>query len=273
MPIWIAVLLGAVQGFAEFLPISSSGHLALVQHWLDFHRYGADALAFDVILHLGTLVAVCIAFWGDIVRLVKAALGLALDKGQIKGIASRRMLLMLLIACVPLVVGAFLEGAVEAAMGSVLFIGCALIITAVMLWLADRLGGGGKSERDAPYRDGLIVGLWQLFAIFPGISRSGATMCGGLFSGFRRDFAVRFAFILSIPAVLGSAVLQLPDLFREGVPPGHALPYFIGFVTAAVCGYLAIRLVKALMRKGGFRWFAVYCAAMGAFAIATHIWG
>ena len=271
MPIWIAILLGAVQGFAEFLPISSSGHLALIQNLIDFNQYGGDALAFDIILHLGTLVAVCAAFWGDIVELVRSALGLVLNRFKVEKRTGRRLVVMLVIACVPLAVGALIEGYIEAAMGSTLFIGCALIVTAVMLLVADRKGGGAKTEKDATYLDALVVGLMQLCAVFPGISRSGATICGGLFRGMKRDFAVRFAFLLSIPAVLGSAVFKLPDMVKQGIPEGHLVPYIVGFLVAAGCGYLAIWTVRTLMKKGGFKYFALYCAAVGFVSIMLSL--
>lgn len=271
MPIWIAVLLGAVQGLAEFLPISSSGHLALVQALVDFDKHGGNALAFNIIVHLGTLTAVIIAFRKDVVKVIKAFLAIVLDKFKIKDIPSRRMVVMLIIACIPLVAGAFIDKLIEESFKNTLFIGIALLITAVMLFVADKIGGGSKTERDATYKDAAFVGVMQLFAVFPGISRSGATICGGLFSGFSRDFAVRFAFIMSIPAVLGSAVFKLPDLIAEGLAPGMALPYLAGFVTSAVCGYLAIWMVKTLMKKGNFKYFSIYCALVGLTTIIVTL--
>ena len=188
MPIWIAILLGAVQGFAEFLPISSSGHLALIQNFVDFQQYGANHITFDIVLHLGTLVAVIIAFRKDVLLLIKSLLGLILGRFKIQGHSGRRLLILLVIACVPLAVGALIEGYIEAAFQSTIFIGCALLITAFMLLMADRMASGAKAEKDAPYGDALKVGLMQLIAVFPGISRSGATISGGLFCGFKREF-------------------------------------------------------------------------------------
>lgn len=271
MPVWIAILLGAVQGLAEFLPISSSGHLALVQALVDFEQYGGNALAFDIILHLGTLVAVFVAFWGDIVKVIKAVLAIILDGFKIKDVPSRRLVVMLILACVPLAIGALIEGLIESAFQSTLFIGGALIATAVMLFIADKKGGGTKTERSAKYGDAFFVGVMQLVAVFPGISRSGATICGGLFTGFKREFAVKFAFLMSIPAVLGSAVFKLPDLVAEGMAPGNALPYLIGFITSALCGYLAIWLVRTLMKKNSFKYFSLYCAAVGIITIAVSL--
>ena len=270
MPIWVALLLGAVQGLAEFLPISSSGHLALLQNLLDFHQYGADAVAFDLVLHLGTLVAVVAAFWGDVKELFVEFFRWLLDGFKLRNRPTRRMLLMLVLGTLPLVIGAFLEDYIAAAFEKPWLIGVALCFTAVLLYVADRFGGGTKTAKNADLSDGLKVGLMQLVALVPGISRSGSTMCGGLFCKFDRDFAVRFAFLLSIPAVLGAAVFKLPDLVEGGLS-GHLLPYAVGFVTSAVFGYLAIALVRTLMKRNSFRYFAVYCLVVGLASIIFSI--
>jgi len=271
MPVWIAVILGIVQGLTEFLPVSSSGHLALMQSVLDVHKYMDDMLAFDVVLHLGTLTAVVAAFRKDIKELIVEFFGFARDGFKVKDRPYRRMIVMLLIATALMVPAALLDGVISSVMGSTLFIGCALCVTAVMLTFADKSAGGDKTEADAPYRSALLVGIMQLFAIVPGISRSGSTLCGGLFSGFERSFAVRFAFILSIPAVLGAAVLELPDMFADGFDTALLLPCAAGFVCAAVFGYLAIKTVQWLTRKRSLRFFGVYCAAVGIISIVLSI--
>ena len=143
MPVWIAILLGAVQGLAEFLPISSSGHLALLQHLLNFSKYGADAVAFDLVLHLGTLVAVIAAFWSDVKELFVEFFKWAIDGFRLRGRPTRRLLLMLVLGTLPLVLGAVLEDKIAAAFESTLFIGIALCFTAALLYAADRTGGAG----------------------------------------------------------------------------------------------------------------------------------
>lgn len=269
MPVWIAFLLGIVQGLTEFLPISSSGHLALMQNLFKIEQYTANHIAFDIILHLGTLFAVIIAFWDDIVELVRSLIGLIVDKFHIKGHPGRRMLVLLIVATLPLVVAALLESKIEAMFQSPLLIGCALIFTAILLFFADRLGGGKKTARDASVKDALLVGLMQLLAVFPGVSRSGATMCGGLFAKFDRDFAVRFAFLLSIPAVLGATVFKLPDVLASG---GEAfLPIVVGFFAAAISGYCAIALVKLLVKRNSFKYFSIYCACVGVLSIVLNL--
>ncbi len=265
MPVWLAALLGIVQGLTEFLPVSSSGHLALLQNIFDIEQYTQNHIAFDIVLHLGTLFAVVIAFWPDIVELVTSFFGWVRDGFRVKAIAGRRMIVMLIVATCPLVIGALLEDKVTAMFQSPLLIGCALLFTSVLLFLADKVGGGRKTARDASYKSALGVGLMQLIAILPGVSRSGSTLCGGLFAGYDRQFAVRFAFLLSIPAVVGAAVFQLPDI--ASAAGDGLLVYAVGFVTAAVSGYLAIRLVRLLMKKNSFRIFSIYCAVVGLCSI------
>ena len=271
MPVWIAIILGTVQGLTEFLPVSSSGHLALMQNVLDVHKYLEDMLAFDIVLHLGTLTAVAAAFRQDIKELIVEFFGFVRDGFKIKDRPYRRMIVMLLISTALMVPAALLDDFVSAIMGSSLFIGCALCVTAVMLTFADKSAGGDRTAASAPYRSALLVGIMQLFAIVPGISRSGSTLCGGLFSGFDRAFAVKYAFILSIPAVLGAAVLQLPDMFEGGFDSALLLPCIIGFVCSAVFGYLAIKTVQWLTKKRGLRYFGIYCAAVGIISIVLSL--
>ncbi len=271
MPIWVAILLGIVQGLAEFLPISSSGHLELMQALVNFEQYNVNAVAFDLMLHLGTLTAVVVAFWSDVKKLVVEAIKWIIDGFKIRNKPTRRLIVLLLLGTCPLVLGAVIEHFVEDAFSSTLLVGIFLCCTAVMLWFASAHNGGKKTEADAKYSDGLKVGLMQLIALFPGVSRSGSTICGGLFCGFKKDFAVRFAFLLSIPAVLGAVVFKLPDLKAGGFSGELALPCIVGFVVSALCGYLAIFTVRLLMKKDSFRWFAVYCMAVGLLTVILSI--
>lgn len=271
MPIWVAIFLGIVQGLAEFLPISSSGHLTLMQALIDFEQYSVNAVAFDLVLHLGTLVAVIIAFRQDVLMLIRGFFGWVGAGFKTENRPERRLVLLILIATLPLVIGALIEGYVEEAFDSTLFVGLALCFTAVMLWVASRHSGGKKTEADAKYSDALKVGLMQLIALFPGVSRSGSTICGGLFSGFHKDFAVRFGFLMSIPAVCGAVVFKLPDLMEAGLTGDLLVPCLVGFVTSALCGYLAIFTVKLLVKKNSFQWFGVYCLAVGLLTILLNV--
>ena len=210
-----------------------------------------------------------VAFWGDIVMLFKSLIGLVGSKFHVDKKPGRRMIVMLIIATAPLVVGALLENVIEGLFSSTLFVGCALLFTSALLFLADRTVGGKKTAKNASYKSALGVGLMQLLAVLPGVSRSGSTICGGLFMGYDRDFAVRFAFLLSIPAVLGATVFQLSDIATAA--SDSLLVYAIGFVTAAVFGYLAIRLVRLLMKKNSFKYFSIYCLIVGLLAIVLSL--
>lgn len=261
------IILGIVQGFTEFLPVSSSGHLTLASTVMDL----PSDILFTIVVHLGTLLAVCIAFRKDIVMLIKGVLGLGFDGFKTRDIPNRRLVVMLIIATLPLVIGAVLDSIVEEMFSSTLFVGCALLVTATVLFIADRHGGGIKTAGNAEYKDAAVVGLAQLVAVLPGISRSGSTICAGLFTGLSRDFAVRFAFLLSIPAVAGSFVFKLPDLIGAGIPGGSPIPYIAGFFSAAVSGYLAIKTVSLLMKRNSFRYFSYYCATVGIITIILNI--
>ena len=267
MPLGIALLLGLVQGFTEFLPVSSSGHLALLQNLLNFEQYTSAHLAFDIVLHLGSLVAVFVAFWEDIKALIKDLFGWIVDGFQIKNQPGRRLVVLLLIATAPMALAALLEHYVSEMFTRPLLIGFALLITAALLFAADRVEVGKKVARDSKWTDSLVVGMMQLIAIFPGVSRSGATICGGLFRKFDRDFAVRFAFLLSIPAVLGAAVFSLPDMLSQGFSLSELPAYIVGFATSALSGYFAIGLVRMLVRRRSLKLFAFYCTIVGAAAI------
>lgn len=262
-----AIILGIVQGLTEFLPVSSSGHLTLASAIMDL----PSDILFTVIVHLGTLLAVVIAFWKDIVMLIKGLVGLVTDRFKTRDLPQRRLVILLIIATLPLAVGALIDKYVEAMFNSTLFVGCALLVTATVLFLADRHGGGFKTASNMRHSDAAIVGLAQLCAVFPGISRSGSTICAGLFTGLSRDFAVRFAFLLSIPAVTGSFVFKLPDLMESAVTVASPMPYIAGFVSALVSGYAAIKLVGLLMKKNSFRLFSYYCAIVGAVTIILNL--
>ena len=159
-----------------------------------------------------------------------------------------------------------------------LVVGLGLIFTACVLWTSSKVsdqrekaGTGGKDAGNATFLDAVKVGFMQLLAVLPGVSRSGSTICAGQFCGFSREFAVRFAFIMSIPAVLGSVVFKLDDIIELGMEPGLLVPSLVGFVTSAVSGYLAIILVRVLTKKNSFRYFAVYCAVVGIITVIANL--
>ena len=268
MEIWEAIVLGLVQGLAEFLPISSSGHLAILQHF--FSVDDSNALTFTVLLHFGTLVAVFVAFWKDIVELAKELVALFKDiftgQGpQLRKNETRKLGIMIIIASIPAgIVGILFNDAIESIFTSLILIGICLIITGFLLFFSERMGTGTRDLKKANFRNALFVGICQAIALIPGISRSGATISGGLILGFTREFAVRFAFLVSIPAVLGAFILEIPDAIDAGLTGELLTPTVIGVVVAAVSGYAAIKLMLKVVSGKKLYMFSIYVWIVGA---------
>ena len=273
MTIIKAIILGAVQGFAEFLPISSSGHLVIFSHLLGTASAEGD-LFFDVLLHLGTFIAVVAAFWRDILRLILelfSAIG-DLFTGRLfkrKPTPGRNYLYMLIVSLLPLFLVLPVKDRVEALFANPIFVGAALLVTSAFLWFAGKIRRGRIGMAETRVGNALTVGFAQLFAIVPGISRSGATITAGLATGFKREYAVKFSFIISLPATLAAAALELRETIKLGTLPDNMLPYLIGMAVAAFTGYLAIGLVKLLLKKNQFQLFSYYCLVVG---LATIIY-
>ena len=267
-------LLGLIQGVAEFLPISSSGHLAIAQNLLGMKEAGEVPVFFDVLLHLGTLVAVFVAYWPEIREIIleffRGIGDLAHRTTPNPVPPARRMILLVIVGTLPLFAVLPIKDAVQGLSNSMVFIGCALLVTGVLLFVSDRVKKGHKTERSATWLDALIVGVCQAIATVPGISRSGMTITAGCFVGYERTFAVRFSFILSIPAILGANILSIFDAMETGVNPAELPVYLVGVVTAAVVGYLCIRLLKMIANKGRFGFFAYYCWAAGALTLLLN---
>lgn len=273
MSLLSSFLLGLIQGISEFLPISSSGHLSIAQNLLRIQAAGEQDLFFTVLLHLGTLAAVFVAYWHDIVEMIceffRAIGDLIHHRSTGHTPPARRLLLMIIVGTLPLFVILPFKDKIEALSGNTVFIGFALILTGILLFFSDRVGRGHKTEKTATMRDALIVGAAQAVATCPGISRSGTTICVGTFLGFDRKYAVRYSFLLSIPAVLGANLLDAVDVL-QGEPVSVGAPEcLVGILTAAVSGYLCIRLIRVIADRGKFGWFAYYCWAVG---ILTLIW-
>ena len=272
MTILNAIFLGIIQGVAEFLPISSSGHLSIAQNLLGMGMEGADDVFFDVLLHLGTLGAVFVAYWNDIremvLEFVRMIQDLAGGTTPQKVPPARRMILLIVVGTLPLFLILPVKGLVEGLYSNTFFVGGALLVTGLLLYFCDRITKGRKNTRTATLADVLVVGVGQAVATCPGISRSGMTICMGCFRGFERKFAVRFAFLLSIPAVLGANILQIKVVVAAGGIDIKLLPaYLLGVIVAAVSGYFSIRLVRMVADKGKFGAFAYYCWAAGALTV------
>ena len=269
-----AFLLGLVQGVAEFLPISSSGHLAIAQNLLGLESAGSVPEFFDVLLHLGTLIAVFAAYWKDICEMVveffRGIGDLAHRSTPSPVPPARRLILLIIVGTLPLFAVLPIRKAVQGLGDNMVFVGAALIVTGFLLFLCDRVRKGHKTERSATWLDALLVGVGQAVATLPGVSRSGMTITAGCFVGYERRFAVRFSFLLSIPAVLGANILSIGDAVKAGINGAEVPMYLVGVVTAAVVGYLCIRLLKYVADKGRFGAFAYYCWAVGILTLVLQ---
>ena len=274
MTLFSSVLLGLIQGVAEFLPISSSGHLAIAEHLL-----GASGTQppefFDVLLHLGTLLAVFVAYWADIrdmiVEFFCGVRDLAHRSTPTPVPPARRMILLIIVGTLPLFAVLPIKDLVEGLADNMYFVGGALIVTGFLLFGSDRVKKGRKTERNASLVDVLLVGVAQAVATCPGISRSGTTITAGCFVGFDRKFAVRYSFLMSIPAILGANILSLKDAFEIGIIWAEVPIYLVGVAVSALVGYGCIRLLKMIADKGKFGFFAYYCWAVGALTLILTV--
>ncbi len=273
---YITVIIQAiVQGLTEFLPVSSSGHLSVLQHITGID--GEAALILSIVLHLGTLVAVFVAFretiWGMIKEFFLTIRDVFTGKFSWRGMnGTRRMMFMVIIATLVLVPVYLFEEFFTGRQGDgdIIFEGAAFMFTALLLFLSDKCSKGVKQGEDMTLKDSITVGLFQCIALFPGVSRSGTTTAAGLFCGLEKQTAVTFAFILGIPAILGGSVLELGDALQSDMQLDW-VALGIGFVVSAVVGFLAIKLVSWLLKKDRFRIFGVYTLLLGIACVAAGI--
>jgi len=268
-----SIILGLIQGVAEFLPISSSGHLAIAEHLLGMTGLEIPEF-FDVLLHLGTLIAVFAAYWDDIrdmvVEFFCGVRDLAHRTTPTPVPPARRLILLIIVGTLPLLVVLPIKDLVEGLADNMYFVGGALIVTGFLLFASDRVRKGRKTEKNATLMDVLLVGAAQAIATCPGISRSGTTITAGCFVGFDRKFAVRFSFLLSIPAILGANVLSIKDALTT-VVWSEVPVYLVGVAVAAAVGYACIRLLKMIADKGKFGFFAYYCWIVGAMTLVLTV--
>ena len=242
---------------------------------------------FDVLLHLGTLVAVFAVYYKDIWELICEGVSIVIDFLANVGIAVgnlfssrkkkyrkmvdtpyRRFVMLIIVSTIPTgIMGVLGQNLIEAASATVLVPGICLIITSILLFISDRVKTGKKTEENASYGNALVIGVCQGFATLPGLSRSGTTITACLLSGFDRTFAVKYSFIMSIPAVLGAAVLELKDLSLATTASSEIVNYVVGMVVAAVVGYICIKTMLLVVRKKKFTIFSVYCMIVGVIAV------
>lgn len=262
-----ATILGLVQGLAEFLPISSSGHLALLQSWFKIDE--SKVLLFTVLLHVGTLISVFIVYWKDIweliVELVLTIRDLCTGKGlRMEERPVRKLGVMIIVATIPTAIIGFAFGDFfDSLYTSVLPIGIGLIITGFLLVFAEKINTGNRGIKQMNCRNAIFIGLVQGVAICPGISRSGSTLFGSLVCNLDRKFAVKFVFLISIPSILGSAILETPAAIESGVTASQLGPVIWGMAVAAISGLVAIKGMIKIVSDKKLSWFSYYVWALG----------
>ncbi len=270
-----SVILGLVQGLAEFLPISSSGHLALLQQFFGIEE--DKVLVFAVLLHVGTLISVFIVYWRDIWELI-IELGLTIrDLCTGRGLRLqerpvRKLGVMIIVGTIPTgIMGICFNDFFNSLYNSVIPIGIGLIITGSMLVIAERIGHADRGIEQMNYRNALFIGFVQGIAITPGISRSGSTLFGSLLCNLDRRFAVKFVFLLSIPSILGSAVMEAPEAFASGVDMAQMGPILVGMAVAAVSGLVAIKTMIKIVSNKKLSYFSYYVWVLGAAVVLYGI--
>ncbi|MDL2246306.1 undecaprenyl-diphosphate phosphatase [Methanobrevibacter sp. OttesenSCG-928-K11] len=261
MDIFLAIFLGIIQGLSEFLPISSSAHLIFFQEFLGISQAN---LAFDTLLHLGTLLAVFTFFYKDILEMIKAFFLSIIDifaGNFLKGIERnpyKKLVWLVLIASIPTgIIGFLFKSDFEAMFGGVTLPAFFLLITGILLFLSQRINIGNRSIKNMGILDTLIIGIVQGLAIIPGISRSGSTISTGLFLGLNKEFTAKFSFLLSIPAIIGATLVQIKDI-SLGLD-SNLMVYIMGFLAAAITGYIAISVLIDFIKNRSLDVFAYYC--------------
>lgn len=250
-----AAFLGLVQGLCEFLPVSSSGHLVLFQQLMGLQE---GSQFFDVMLHLGTLLAVFIVLNKDIMLILKHPTG--------------KTMRLLIVATLPTVVIALLlKKPLDAAFASGKYLGISFIFTAILLLVAENYGGGRRRLKDTKYSDTVKMGIFQGIALLPGVSRSGSTIAGGLLSGLDRNFVARFSFLMSIPAILGAVVLEGKDVIESGLSNINWAPIALGVAVAAISGVFAIKFMLRIIKKSSLKGFSIYLFIIGTLVLVDQL--
>ena len=289
MTIVQAIILGVIQGLTEFLPVSSSGHLAIMKNILSMDL--ETGALYDVLLHVATLVAICIVMRKDIVKLILEFISIVRDVFtnflifidrithkddqyyiKIMSSAYRRFVVLIIVSSIPTaIIGFLLNDIIETVENELLVPGICLIATAVIILISDFLADGTKKPKDATVYDAFAIGTAQGIATLPGLSRSGTTITACILCGFDRKFAVKYSFIMSMPAIFGALILKLSKISSETVTGGDIAVYIVGMVIAAVVGYFALIFTTKLVQKKSFKYFAFYCFGIGVVSIIAYI--
>jgi undecaprenyl-diphosphatase len=272
------MFLGLVQGITEFLPVSSSGHLSILQNLLGLDYSEDGHLLFDVLLHLGTLISICAVYRAELKTMISDGLEFLQrrtdsdsdEPATLKPPA--RALLLVLIGTIPLILAAIFSNKISQLFYKTGFIGVALIVTGTLLFVSEKyVKKGNKTEKTMSIADAILIGLSQAVATIPGLSRSGTTISVGLARGLNSAFAVRFSLLLAIPAVIGSTIATLYSAIRHGANFSLLPIYLVGFIIAAVVGYFSIQIMRRLMAKGKFGKISYYCWGIGALTIILSL--
>lgn len=285
MPIYQAVVLAIVQGLAEFIPISSSGHLIIVRRLLGWNELSpAHELTFDVALHFGTLLSVLFYFRRTWIQIIQAALGGKVVRFSEAGGSDQnltpdeqrreRMLLwFFVIATIPgAIAGKLLEHSAEDYFREHIYlIAGALIVVALFMWWGDKVSRMTKPLSGVSLADAIIIGCAQATALIPGVSRSGSTITAGLFRNMTRAAAVRFSFLLSTPIIAGAALLKAHELRKEGLPPGMHAPFIVGVLVSAIVGYMAIAWLIRYLQSNSLKLFIIYRIVVGVIVIGLAV--
>ncbi len=268
MTLFQALILGIIQGATEYIPVSSSAHLVIVP-WL--LGWPDPSFAFDVLVQWGTLVGVFIYFWQDILVITKSVIQ-GLLRRQPFGTFEAKLGWLVVLATIPaVVIGLLFKDFFEAAFASPIATGALLSFTALLLFTAERFGSRRKNLEKLTWFDALIIGFWQAVAILPGVSRSGATISGAMYNGFDRTGAARFSFLMSIPVMLGAGAVALKDIFEMGNVAAELPAITIGFIAAAIFGYICIRWLLRYLQNHTLYIFAAYCLAFSLLTVVVGL--
>lgn len=284
-----SIFLGFVQGLTEFLPVSSSGHLSIFKQ-----LFGIDSggVFYDVLLHIGTLIAVCLVYYRDIGKMIvegcliirDACVNIGIfvgnkihhEENEYRKVIDnnyRKFVMLVIVSTIPTgIIGIAARDLVDAAQKLLIIPGICLIITAVLLFISDRLPEGTKTPKNTSYTNAFAVGIAQGIATMPGLSRSGTTITACLLAGMNRSYAVKYSFIMSIPAILGALVVEIRDVDLAALSSGDVVNYMAGMLVALVVGYICIKTMLVIVRKKKFIIFSVYCLIMGLVCIGGYFY-
>ena len=275
MTVWNAVLLGLVQGIAEILPISGSGHLSIINNLFKLSDISEGHMLFGALLRLGTLIAVVIVYWPELSAMAFELLSFA-NLGPCAGqpkerYVAARVFLMLVIGTIPLFFLLPIHEKIDALSSRNIFVGVMLILTGCLLAVSDKMSPGKKNAGNMLVTDALLIGLCQSVSAIPGLSRSAASVTSGIAVGLKPSFAVNFSLLLSIPAVFGSCILAFGKAFEQGID-WHSVPaYLIGMAVAILSSIFSIRILRMLGKKGKFGGIAYYCWVVGVLSIILYL--